>query len=165
MGPSIAQREERWAAGRRFRMALADALAAAVTGAPDAPTAAGRGDLADLVRSIDAASDAPGSARSPARLPVCRFCHDALAAASHPAPRPLVDALRILVPALAWTQNPNYRRQPPDASFLDSYGYAAIAGPAAGPPALAIDARLAIGVLLLGPRTHYRLHAHPAAEV
>jgi dimethlysulfoniopropionate lyase len=39
-----------------------------------------------------------------------------------------------------------------------------IAGPADGPPALAVDARLALGVLLLGPATHYPRHAHPAVE-
>ena len=50
-------------------------------------------------------------------------------------------------------------------SFLDGYGYAVIAGPVDGPPALALDSRLALGVLVLGPRTHYPLHAHPAVEI
>jgi len=77
----------------------------------------------------------------------------------------LLDALATLGPSLSWTQNPNYRRRPPDATFLDNYGYAVIAGPPSGPPALAIDARLALGVLLLGPYTHYPLHAHPAVEI
>src|SRR6266850_164235 len=42
---------------------------------------------------------------------------------------------------------------------------ALVAGPAAGPPALAVDPRLALGVLLLGPHAHYPLHAHPAVEI
>jgi quercetin dioxygenase-like cupin family protein len=40
-----------------------------------------------------------------------------------------------------------------------------IVGPQDGPPALAVDSRIAIGVLLLGPHTHYPLHSHPAVEV
>ncbi len=70
-----------------------------------------------------------------------------------------------MAPRLSWTQNPNYRRSPPTPDFLDNYGYAVLAGPADGPPALARHDRLAFGVLLLGPHTHYPLHHHPAAEV
>src|SRR2546429_9862477 len=77
----------------------------------------------------------------------------------------MADMLGRLAPRLSWPQTPNYRRQPPDASFLDNYGYAVLTGPADGPPALTVDAQLALGVLLLGPRTHYPLHAHPAVEV
>jgi quercetin dioxygenase-like cupin family protein len=92
---------------------------------------------------------------------VCRFWDTALRAARGP----LVAPLSEIGPSLAWAQNPNYRRRPPDAAFLDNYGYAVIAGPLEGPPALVPDARVALGVLLLGPRTHYPLHAHPAVEV
>src|SRR2546429_7589093 len=77
----------------------------------------------------------------------------------------MADMLGRLAPALSWTQNPNYRRQPPDASVLDNYGYAVLTGPADGPPALTVDAQLPLGALLLGPRTHYPLHAPPAVEV
>jgi Dimethlysulfonioproprionate lyase len=98
-------------------------------------------------------------------LPVCRFWPAALEAASRAAAAPLATALAPLTPALSWTQNPNYRRRPPEPTFLDRYGYAVIAGPRDGPPALARTPALALGVLLLGPRTHYPLHAHPALEV
>jgi Dimethlysulfonioproprionate lyase len=40
-----------------------------------------------------------------------------------------------------------------------------LAGPPAGPPALAAHAGLAFGVLLLGPDTTYPAHVHPAAEL
>ena len=69
---------------------------------------------------------------APARLAVCRFWDTALRAARGP----LVAPLSELGPSLAWAQNPNYRRRPPDAAFLDNYGYAVIAGPLEGPPAL-----------------------------
>src|SRR5262249_16206644 len=42
---------------------------------------------------------------------------------------------------------------------------AVIAGPAVGPPGLVVDARLAVGVLLLGPGALYPLHEHPAIEI
>jgi Dimethlysulfonioproprionate lyase len=106
-----------------------------------------------------------GSAHTAAPvLPVCRLCEIALG-------RPpanvsiLCAALAALKPRLTWTQNPNYRHSPPSPDFLDNYGYAVLAGPAEGPPALARHDRLAFGILLLGPRTHYPLHHHPAAEV
>ena len=125
----------------------------------DPVAAATLADFAALVRSIEPRSACPLSTTE--HLPVCRFLAPALTAASGS----LADALRELAPSLTWAQNPNYRRRPPGPTFLDSYGYAVIAGPADGPPALVVDTRLALGVLLLGPGTHYPLHAHPAVEV
>jgi hypothetical protein len=121
-------------------------------------------ELARLARAIDA-DRTPLAIASPARLPVHRFWDGALDAAKHAVTAPLARALRVLGPYLSWAQNPNYRRQPPDAEFLRNYGYAVLAGPADGAPALAVDPRLALGVLLLGPHTHYPLHHHPAVEV
>jgi hypothetical protein len=95
-------------------------------------------------------------------LPVCRFWDVALGVAG---PRELTEPLRALGPRLVWTQNPNYRRSPLAANFLDNYGYAVIAGPADGAPALAVLEEMAMGVLLLGPGTHYPMHAHPAREL
>jgi len=97
-------------------------------------------------------------------LPVCRFLSIALGQAGTSVSS-LGIALAALAPRLSWTQNPNYRRSPPSPGFLDNYGYAVLAGPSDGPPALARHDQLAFGVLLLGPRTHYQLHYHPAAEV
>jgi Dimethlysulfonioproprionate lyase len=77
----------------------------------------------------------------------------------------LARTLAELAPALAWTQNPNYRRAPPSEEFLANYGYAVIAGPESGAPALARHADLALGILLLGPHTEYPAHQHPAEEV
>jgi quercetin dioxygenase-like cupin family protein len=120
-----------------------------------------RASLEDFARRTSAIDASALVEPAPARLAVCRFWDTALRAARGP----LVAPLSELGPSLAWAQNPNYRRRPPDAAFLDNYGYAVIAGPLEGPPALVPDARVALGVLLLGPRTHYPLHAHPAVEV
>jgi hypothetical protein len=102
--------------------------------------------------------------RAAADLPVCRFWSVALGQAGAKVSS-LRAAFAALTPRLTWAQNPNYRNSPPSPDFLDNYGYAVLAGPADGPPALARHDQLAFGVLLLGPRTHYPLHHHPAAEV
>src|SRR5262249_56744971 len=56
-------------------------------------------------------------------------------------------------------------RDPRVLASVNIAGSAVSAGPAEGPPALVVDSRLALGVLLLGPETHYPLHSHPAIEV
>ena len=147
----------------RFLQSLGRALTDAAAAASDAATASGVGHLAAITRSV-AASVSARAAEGSERLPVCRFWDRALDDARQ-AGTSLADSLDALAASLSWTQNPNYRRQPPDAGFLDHYGYAVIVGPAEGPPALAVDPRAAIGVLLLGPPTHYPLHSHPAVEV
>ncbi len=101
---------------------------------------------------------------SPARLPVCRYFSEALAGATGKAGEIAV-ALTCLEPFLSFVQNPNYRRAPPAPGFLANYGYAVLAGPDEGAPALVSDPDLAFGVLLLGPRTEYPAHHHPAAEL
>ena len=140
-------------------------LLAAAEGAA-APDAAA--EIARLAAALAGVAPAAGGARvAPATGPgVCRWWGAALDGAAAGPAASVADALRTLGPHLIWTQNPNYRRRPPDAGFLDNYGYAAIAGPpqAASPP-LVVEHRLAMGVLLLGPETHYPLHAHPAAEL
>src|SRR5215510_13706397 len=143
---------------------LAD-LARLVEGAGDGEAAADCGRFAVLVRDLPGQTvGAP--ARRPFGLPVCRFWAPALEAADRREPvAGMIHALRALGPWLAWTQNPNYRRSPPSADFLDRYGYAVIAGPSDGPPALVGHRALALGVLLLGPGTHYPEHHHPAIEL
>jgi hypothetical protein len=117
-----------------------------------------RGDADPSVRG----DEDPTGRGETERIAVRRFWDVALAGASAPE---LTGALRVLGPALSWTQNPNYRRRPPEPTFLDNYGYAVIAGPSDGPPALAVAPSLALGVLLLGPNAHYPVHAHPAVEM
>src|SRR5262245_52312197 len=92
-------------------------------------------------------------------LPVLRHLPAALAAAAA-VDAQLARTLAALSPCLSWRQNPNYVRQPPARRFLENYGYAVIAGPGG-----IIPARLAAGVLLLGPGTLYPAHAHPAEEI
>ena len=148
----------------RLFAALHTELRAAQAAATDASVASSLREFTRLLGSLDpdASPWDPGGSRE--RLSVCRFWESCLRE-SRGVPSGVVGALETLGPCLSWAQNPNYRRKPPDPSFLANYGYAVIAGPADGPPALAIDSRLALGVLLLGPGAHYPLHAHPAVEV
>ena len=166
MGGSIAHPDPdtRRAALGAFLAALEGALRDASAKTADSATAASLAEFLRLLGSIDRDSRAVEPASPVDRLSVCRFWEPSLRASSG-APTALVAALEALGPWLSWSQNPNYRRRPPDATFLDNYGYAVIAGPTDGPPALAADPRLALGVLLLGPHAHYPLHAHPAVEI
>ena len=155
MAGSLAH-SDRLQAVRRFLDALSVTLDRA---AAEAPVGRELAEFARLVRDVDPSSAADDPPRE--RVAVCRTWDAALEAARGP----LVAPLTGLAGWLSWTQNPNYRRQPPDPSFLDNYGYAVIAGPVDGPPALAHAPDVALGVLLLGPSTHYPLHAHPAVEI
>ena len=122
--------------------------------------------FADLLHTIDPRQAEAAEAGRPFGLPACRFWSAAIEAEGGSEPLDgLRHALAGLGPWLIWTQNPNYRRAPPSADFLDHYGYAVVGGPRDGPPALVEHASLAVGVLLLGPGTHYPLHQHPATEI
>src|SRR5262249_13521798 len=143
-----------------FLQSLGQALDAAADVTHDPAAAAEIRRLAHLDRSITLSDDGRQDPSGPI-LPVCSFWDEAIARAGA-AGSPLAGIVNRLAPHFSWTQNPNYRRKPPDPGFLDRYGYAVIVGPRDGPPALAVDSRVAIGVLLLGPDTHYPLHSHPA---
>lgn len=146
----------------RFLGVLESELRDAAANETSVDVAASLGEFLQLMGSIDTTSAPPPRLGEPERLAVCRHWEPSL---QDGAPRPLVAVLGALGPWLSWTQNPNYRRRSPDATFLDNYGYAVVAGPLDGPPALATTPRLALGVLLLGPGAHYPLHAHPAVEI
>lgn len=136
------------------------------TGDDDTPEMAERRRFADLLRSLDPHQADTVEAGIPFGLPACRFWAAAIEAEGNA--DSLADLRRALAglgPWLVWTQNPNYRRTPPSEDFLDHYGYAVIAGPRDGSAALVEHATLALGVLLLGPETHYPLHHHPATEI
>ena len=123
--------------------------------------AAGPPGLASFADQVARLTGGTPAATPQDLLPVTRHWPAALDAIGAGWARPLAG----FAAALCWAQNPNYRRQPPDPAFLDSYGYAVVAGPAAGPPALIACESLALGVLLLAPGTHYPLHSHPATEL
>ncbi len=110
-------------------------------------------DFAGALASIDLG--APRAA--PSSLPVCRFWETALAEGR----LELLAPLAKLGAYLRWIQNPNYVAAPPSPGFLESYGYAVLAGPGG----LVECSDLAFGLLLLGPGTHYPRHCHPAVEI
>jgi hypothetical protein len=62
-------------------------------------------------------------------------------------------------PSMAWRQT--YSTRDVDAAFLDNYGWSEILGENA--PIAA--GRIACGLLLLGPLTHYPRHRHQAEEI
>jgi mannose-6-phosphate isomerase-like protein (cupin superfamily) len=142
----------------RFLGALAGRLRQAATAVAAEPARA-LADFADRVAALPRTAPVAGEPESV--LSVCRYWPAALDGLGADWARPLAS----LAPALRWAQNPNYRRHPPDPDFLANYGYAVIAGPAGGPPAPIRSETLALGVLLLGPGTHYPLHSHPATEL
>jgi hypothetical protein len=138
--------------------ALLAACALALAGDPDsAPFAA-------ALATIDPQPAYP--AVPPGRLPVLHWWDDALRARGvDDANGHIAAAVHGLRTVLTFTQNPNYVAAPPSAAFLGRYGYAVLAGPRSGPPALVEQPELAFGVLLLGPDTTYPTHVHPAAEL
>jgi quercetin dioxygenase-like cupin family protein len=154
---------------RRFFLSLAELLTAGVAASADAAAVDGFARLARTLRTGSPLHDSAAPWRPPGELPVCRFWDEALDRAAD-GPAVLAGHLRALGPSLRWTQNPNYRHRPPDPAFLENYGYGVIAGPAGDDkpetarPLVATDA-LAVGVLLLGPGTHYPAHHHPASEI
>jgi len=117
---------------------------------------------ATIAREAGAREAGAGEGGEPS-LPVLAQLPEAFVAARDAVPD-LAEPLEIMLPALRWTQNPNYRRRPPSADFLARYGYAQFAGPA-GAPTLLANERLAFGVLMLGPGTIYPAHSHPAEEL
>jgi len=145
---------------------LADLVRLVEGAADDGGAGADCRRFAALARELQGATAWATAAMNPFGLPVCRFWAPALESADGQGPLAgMVHALQALGPWLVWSQNPNYRRKPPAPDFLDRYGYAVIAGPGEGPPALIGHAALALGVLLLGPRMLYPEHHHPATEL
>jgi hypothetical protein len=71
----------------------------------------------------------------------------------------LVAAVCRAAPSMAWRQS--YSAEDLDGGFLRNYGWSEILG-ASGPW---VGARIACGLLLLGPSTHYPRHRHEAEEI
>jgi hypothetical protein len=71
----------------------------------------------------------------------------------------LVAAVCRAAPSMAWRQT--YSAKDLDADFLDNYGWSEVLG-ASGPLAAG---RIACGLLILGPSTHYPRHRHEAEEI
>ncbi|MFO1046465.1 MAG: dimethylsulfonioproprionate lyase family protein [Geminicoccaceae bacterium] len=86
-------------------------------------------------------------------------CLPRLAALACPATRDLTAAAVAAAPALHWRQT--YDGSDVAAGFLDRYGWAELLGPYGPWP----SATARLGLLLLGPDTHYPPHAHAAEEL
>lgn len=138
----------------------------AATGAMVAAAAAELGDAAAGFGAALGDIQSSGAVAPPVqRLAVCDHLPAAIAASRGGPAEALAEAAGRLGDEAYWTQNPNYRRQPPDPRFLENYGYFVVAGPADGPPAFVEAPELAMGFLLLGPGTLYPAHRHPAEEI
>jgi hypothetical protein len=103
--------------------------------------------------SATAAADA---VLAPHRIPVSAWLERALEHSS-PSTGAACAALAQVAPLLSWRRNAGYR----DADFLSRYGYCELLGPAGH----RVDPSIALGVLLLAPRTCYPPHRHPANEL
>ncbi|MCH1868084.1 dimethylsulfonioproprionate lyase family protein [Nocardioides sp. CFH 31398] len=80
----------------------------------------------------------------------------------------LVELVRRLAPAAAWTQTADYLLHPPSPGFLDGYAHATLVGPpdgGAAPDGEPTTSGVSVGLLLLGRDVHYPPHHHPADEV
>ena len=102
--------------------------------------------------ALDRLRDLPGTGGS---FPVLDHLDDAVARAAEEVDAELAEALGAVAAAARWQQTPAYVAQPPDASFLDLYAHATLAG--------AED--VALGLVLLGPGVRYPAHHHPAEEL
>ena len=112
------------------------------------------GDFAPAVGAVDTSAARPGPGVT--NLPVLRYWPALCAAGGI-----LMGPISAMAKDLRWVQNPNYVANPPDPAFLANYGYAVLAGPGG----LVETDKLALGILLLGPNTHYPGHRHPAVEI
>lgn len=95
---------------------------------------------------------------TPARLPVLRWLPD-IGRDPGAFGADLVAAVCRAAPCMAWRQT--YSTQDIDGVFLDNYAWSEILG-ASGPIG---SERIACGLLLLGPSTHYPRHRHEAEEI
>ncbi|RVO62670.1 dimethylsulfonioproprionate lyase family protein [Sinorhizobium meliloti] len=105
----------------------------------------------------------PMSAVPQSRVPIQATCEAELAARETQSV--IARALATLLPFVHVTRSKSYLANPPSSDFGENYGYGVICGPNSGPPALIKDPEIAFGLMLLGPKTHYPLHHHPADEL
>jgi mannose-6-phosphate isomerase-like protein (cupin superfamily) len=98
---------------------------------------------------------------TPSRLPIAHLLPAAILSAGRGPLAAIADAFASYERGAQWRQNPNYTAANIGQRFLANYGYVELVG--RGRPWESSE--LAVGFLLLGPRTHYPAHRHPAAEV
>jgi mannose-6-phosphate isomerase-like protein (cupin superfamily) len=113
---------------------------------------------ADRLRGLLAGDPTIGGGQ---RKPVCRFMPDVLRRAAASPLEGIAEAFAAVEPLSDWVQNPNYTAETMGRPFVDSYGYVELVGPGRPYPCR----EMLVGLLLLGPKTHYPDHAHAAEEV
>ncbi|MGE0005318.1 MAG: dimethylsulfonioproprionate lyase family protein [Parvibaculaceae bacterium] len=122
-----------------------------------------KGNAAARVKKRLAEQDlSPSAVREPPprRLPATRFLAECVAASMFTSPG-VAAALAEIEEFLHWRQNPNYSDRRMGAGYMDNYAYAELIGSHgffAGNDFL-------MGLLLLGPNSHYRDHHHAAPEL
>lgn len=96
----------------------------------------------------------------PTILPVCRHLEEAYShVPQKESIQPIVDIIKHLTPNLAWQHG--YKESEMSREFAENFGNADVIGPYG----LVFSPNFRLGVVLLGPETHYPSHAHPATEI
>jgi mannose-6-phosphate isomerase-like protein (cupin superfamily) len=123
-----------------------------------APAGSALTHAAVIIDGLTSASMVEPEARS---LPVGRCLAAACASAQSGPLANIADGFASLADRGVWQQNPNYVNAPPSPDFLEHYGYVEFIGPGRTLHSTLIR----VGFLMLGPKTVYPPHAHPAEEV
>lgn len=122
--------------------------------APDAELDA----FADLLRAI--AWDVPQRHPAPATIaPGLRHLSVAIANITGSASETAIAALRASIGFVPW--GTLYARSPWSESFLDEFA----CGELIGPTGYVFNSQVSLGLLLIGPETTYREHAHASTEI
>ncbi|MSP49497.1 MAG: cupin domain-containing protein [Alphaproteobacteria bacterium] len=125
---------------------------------PGLPTPGPLTVAADRIAGIAATDLRIGTGR---RKPVSRFARQAVDLGRRGPLSAIASAFAAAEPRVDWLQNPNYSVESMGPGFVERYGYVELVGP--GRAAESRD--LLVGLLLLGPETHYPDHVHPAEEI
>jgi quercetin dioxygenase-like cupin family protein len=142
---------------------LNDNIYAPATWIIDAIRRSLKGDAAARVKTRLAEQDlSPAAVRGPGprRLPATRFLPECVAASMLTSPD-VAAALAEAEEFLHWRQNPNYSDGAMGAGYMDDYAYAELIGP----HGFFRGDDFLMGLLLLGPKRHYRDHHHAAPEL
>lgn len=100
---------------------------------------------------------APVRNAQPASLPARRFLHPALDGVAQGELRKLADAAAAVADGLHWRN----KYQNSDARLYDRFAFCDLIGP----DGVQHSDEVTLGLVIVGPHTHYPLHHHPAREL